>query len=262
MTVGRLTAKSIGLRVIGVLALVGIWELASLALPPSRLVGPWPTVTDLVDHYNSDPLISFFGFGSSGYGDLLYFSIRNVLIGVGAGGLVGVLGGVSLARSERPRAATEPILITLGTVPILAVMPLFVIWFGVASYTSVVLVALYATILVAQYSMRAAENLLPIYEARALTCGAGVRARTLHVLVPGVLPEVLAGLRVALAFSWGLEVFAETLGSPSGLGQGIQILSNTDNVQGILAIVLLIGLVAIVADAVLVAIAGLVFRWR
>jgi len=254
--------RSLTLRVIGIAALIGVWQLASLGLPPSRLAPPLSTAKDLVNHYGSDPLISFFGFSNSGYGGLLYFTIRNVLVGVAAGGAVGLVGGVLLARTERPRAAAEPILITLGTVPILAVMPLFIIWFGIASYTSVILVALYTAILLAQYSLRATENLLPIYEARALTCGAGIVTRATRILIPGVLPEVLAGLRVALAFSWGLEIFAETLGAPSGLGQGIQILSNTDNIQGILAIVLLIGIVALVADGLLMAGAGLIFRWR
>lgn len=217
---------------------------------------------DLVRHYSNDPLINMFGFGNSGYGGLLYFTIGSVTIGVGVGGLLGVVGGAALARSERPRAAAEPVLITLGTVPILAVMPLFVIWFGVASYTSAALVALYTAILLAQYAMRAAENLPPIYEARARTCGAGLVTRVARVLVPGLMPEVLAGLRVALAFSWGLEVFAETLGAPSGLGQGIEILSNTDNIQAILAIVLLISIVALVADAILMMAARLLFRWR
>ncbi|MDA8289862.1 MAG: ABC transporter permease subunit [Actinomycetota bacterium] len=254
--------RGILLRLAGVGVLLGFWQLMAVLLPPSRLVGPWNAVSDLVHHYNNDPLISFFGFSAAGYGGLMYFTVRNVIVGVAVGGLCGVVGGVALARTERTRAATEPALVTLGTVPILAVMPLFVIWFGVASYTSVILVALYTTILLAQYAMRAAENLPPIYEARAKTCGARMGTRVIRVLVPGVMPEILGGLRVALAFSWGLEVFAETLGAPSGLGQGIQILSNTDNVQGILAIVLLIAAVALLVDALLMAAARLLFRWR
>lgn len=262
MKSARHWVKTTVLRLIGLAGLVALWEVVSLALPTSRLVGPWATVSDLLSHYNSDPLMGFFGFSNSGYGGLLYFTIRNVLVGVAAGGFLGLLGGVILSRTERPRAATEPILITLGTVPILAVMPLFVIWFGVASYTTVILVALYTAILLAQYSMRAAENLPPIFEARALTCGAGLRTRVGRILVPGVLPEVLGGFRVALAFSWGLEVFAETLGAPSGLGQGIQVLSNTDNVQGILAMVLLIGIVALLADSALMVVSLALFRWK
>jgi ABC-type nitrate/sulfonate/bicarbonate transport system permease component len=249
-------------HIVGIVLLVAVWEGMALRLPPSRLATPAATVGDLFSNYAIDPRFSLFGFGSVGYGGLLYFTIRSVVEGAVCGGALGFMAGLALARTERVRAASEPVVITLGTVPILAVMPLFVIWFGVSTFSATILVGMYTAILVAQYSMRAAENVNPIYEARARTAGAGRVSRLFHVLVPAVLPEAYGGFRVALAFSWGLEVFAEVLGAPGGLGQGIEILANLDDVQGILAIVLLIGIVALLADGLLMVSARAVFRWR
>jgi ABC-type nitrate/sulfonate/bicarbonate transport system permease component len=76
-----------------------------------------------------------------------------------------------------------------------------------------------------------------------------------------VLPEALAGLRIALAFAWGLETYAETLGAPGGSGQGIVILANVNAIEGLLASILLIGAVALLADAILVRGTRVVTRW-
>ena len=253
----RVTAASM----VGLVLLLGVWEGLSLWLPTTDLASPLATVTYLFGNYIYDPATASFGLGG-GLADLLYFSVRNVLLGSVGGGVVGLLVGLVLARHGLMRAAAEPVLITLGTVPILVVMPMFVIWFGVAPYTAAALVGMYVAIVVAQYSLRAAENISPIYEEAAATFGAGPMTRLRRVLIPAVLPEALGGFRVAIAFSWGLEVFAETLGSPSGLGQGTAVLAEVSDVQGILAIVLLVAMAALIMDGLLVASSRFVFRWR
>lgn len=246
---------------VGLVLLITVWQVLALWLPSTDLASPLATVSYLVGNYSHDAATASFGLGG-GLASLLYFSVRNVLLGSVLGGVAGLVLGLVLARSALVRAAAEPVLITLGTVPILVVMPMFVIWFGVASYTAAALVGMYVTIVVAQYSLRAADNVPPIYEEAAATFGAGPVTRMRRVLVPAVLPEALAGFRVAIAFSWGLEVFAETLGAPSGLGQGTAVLAEVSDVQGILAIVLLVAAAALAMDAVLIASSRFVFRWR
>ena len=249
------------LGVLGLCALIGLWQYLSTVLPPSRLVSPNAVYEDLRSKLGFNALFETFGFGHTGYLGLLRYTIRNVLVGAATGGFVGLIGGLFLARSHFVRAAVEPILLTLGTVPLLAIMPLLVIWFGIVSYTQVLLVAVYTAIVVVQYALRGAENLAPVYELRAMTCGASSWTRLWTVLLPGVVPETLAGLRIALAFAWGLETYAETLGAPSGSGQGLVILANIDNVAGILSSILLIGIVALLADALLLLGSRAVTRW-
>jgi ABC-type nitrate/sulfonate/bicarbonate transport system permease component len=249
------------LGAVGLCILLAAWQYLSTVLPTSRLVPPSLVLQELRQDLAFDPVFETFGFGHVGYAGLLLYTIRNVVVGAMIGGFVGFVGGLFLARSDLVRAAVEPILLTLGTVPILAVMPLLVIWFGIVSYTQVLLVAIYTAIIVTQYALRGAENLPPVYERRSRTCGASSWTRLRSVLLPGVLPEALAGLRIALAFAWGLEVYAETLGAPSGSGQGIVILANVDNIQGLLASILLIGVVALLADGLLVAGTKGITRW-
>lgn len=250
-----------GLGVLGVCVLLALWQYLSTVLPASRLVAPSAVLEDLRLNLRFDPIFETFGFGHVGYLGLLYYTIRNVLLGAVVGGFLGLVGGLFLARSHLLRSALEPILLTLGTVPLLAVMPLLVIWFGIVSYTQVLLVGVYTAIVVTQYALRGAENLSPVFERRAMTCGASSWTRLRAILLPGVVPEALAGLRIALAFAWGLEAYAETLGAPGGSGQGIVILANVNNIEGLLASILLIGVVALLADALLLLGSRAVTRW-
>lgn len=255
------TLELVGLGLVGLCALLALWQYLSTILPTSRLVAPRVVADDLRAHFGSDPIFETFGFGDAGYAGLMVYTIKNVVLGGIVGGCVGLLGGVFLARVPLARAAMEPILITLGTVPLLAVMPLLVIWFGIVSYTQVLLVAVYTAILVSQYALRGADNLSPVFELRAMTCGASPRTRLRRVLLPGVVPEALAGFRIALAFAWGLETYAETLGAPGGAGQGIVVLANIDNVQGLLSLILVVGAAALLADALLVITTRSITRW-
>jgi hypothetical protein len=102
------------------------------------------------------------------------------------------------------------------------------------------------------FSQRAAENVNPVYERWAMTFGAGIGARMRHTLIPGTVPEIIGGLRITLASAWGLEVFAEILGAPSGIGQAIKALTNLSNVPGLLACVVIVAVTAIVTDILLV----------
>jgi ABC-type nitrate/sulfonate/bicarbonate transport system permease component len=63
------------------------------------------------------------------------------------------------------------------------------------------------------------------------------------------VPEILGGLRIALAGAWGLEAIAELLGSQSGIGKVLEALAGATDPQGIMATLLALGLTAIVVDA-------------
>jgi ABC-type nitrate/sulfonate/bicarbonate transport system permease component len=69
------------------------------------------------------------------------------------------------------------------------------------------------------------------------------------ILIPATVPEILGGLRIALAGAWGLEAVAELLGSQSGIGKVLEVLAGATDPQGIMATLLMLGLTAIIVDA-------------
>ena len=112
------------------------------------------------------------------------------------------------------------------------------------------------------FAQKAAANLSPIYEEAARTFGASPMRVLRDVLLPGTLPEILGGVRIALAGAWGLECITELLGAQSGMGKIIQVLAGATDVQGIFAALVVLGLAAIVCDGVAVSIIARATRWQ
>jgi ABC-type nitrate/sulfonate/bicarbonate transport system permease component len=247
--------------VAGLALFFAVWWWAANQLPRSRLVTPLEAGRDLWTNFFYSPRLSVFGLGTAGYGSLLLYTVSNVLTGLVTGGAIGVLIGTASARLRFLRLFVDPIVLVLGTVPVLVAAPLFLLWFGVVPFTQVLLVAFYSAVMMVLFSQHAAENMDPIYERWAMTFGAGLTARILHILIPGTVPEVIGGFRITLASAWGLEIFAEILGAPSGIGQAIKALTNLSNVSGLLACVVIVAVTAIVTDILLVVLARRVAAW-
>jgi ABC-type nitrate/sulfonate/bicarbonate transport system permease component len=252
---------SFAVTLAGVILFFAVWALVATRLPPSRLVSPVAAARDLWRNFAYSPRLGVFGLGEVGYGSLLLYTLRNVVVGLAIGGAAGILIGLVSARLRLLKLFVDPVVLVLGTVPVLVAAPLFLLWFGVVPFTQVLLVAFYSAVMMVLFSQRAAENIDPIHERWAMTFGAGLGARVRHILIPGTVPEILGGLRITLASAWGLETFAEILGAPSGIGQAIKALTNVNNVPGMLACVVIVAVTAILTDALLVFLAGRLTRW-
>lgn len=247
--------------ILGVVLFFAVWWGTATQLPKSRLVSPLVTARDLSNNFLRSPRLSVFGLGDVGYGGLILYTLRNVVTGLVVGGAIGILVGIASARIRLLRILVDPIVLVLGTVPVLVAAPLFLLWFGVVPFTQVLLVAFYSAVMMVLFSQRAVDNIDPIYERWAMTFGAGIGTRIHHILIPGTTPEILGGLRITLASAWGLETFAEILGAPSGIGQAIKALTNVNNVPGLLACVTIVATAAILTDTLLVMLGRRVTRW-
>jgi ABC-type nitrate/sulfonate/bicarbonate transport system permease component len=237
------------------------WALAARMLPPSRLASPLAAFLDIQRNFFASPRLSVFGLGRVGYLDLMIYTTRNVVLGLIIGSTIGILLGTLSAKLGWLRQVVDPVVLVLGTVPVLIAAPLFLLWFGVVPFTQVLLVAFYSAVMMTLFSQKAVENLDPIYETSAMTVGAGLLTRVRYILMPGTFPEIVGGLRITLASAWGLETFAEILGAPSGIGQAIKALVNVNNVPGMMACVTLVATTAIVTDLLLSLLAGRITRW-
>lgn len=245
----------------GVVVFLAAWWFASSQLPASRLASPFVAANEVWLNFIYSPRLEVFGLGRTGYGALLLYTARNVFTGLAIGGTIGLIIGVASARLRPLRVLVDPVVLVLGTVPVIIAAPLFLLWFGVVPYTQVLLVSVYAVVMMITFGQRAVDNLDPVYELSAATMGAGWLDRLRLILIPGIVPQVVGGFRVTLASAWGIETFAEILGAPSGIGQAIKTLTNVNDVAGLLACVALVAVVAIVMDAILMFAARQITKW-
>ena len=249
-------------RLAGAVLFIALWELASLLVSPIILPGPLSVLRRAATDFWSAPALSYYGVEDPSLAGNLAYTAENVAIAALIGAVIGVTLGLLSARIWFVRAAMDPIMMTAGTVPILIAAPFLLIWFGVGRASAVSLVAFYIVVILYLSAQRAVLNLDPIYENYALTLG-GRRGQMLRdILIPGTVPEILGGFRIALAGSWGLEAVSELLGSQSGIGKVLEVLAGATDPQGILATLIVLGLAAIVTDGLAATLIARFAAWR
>ena len=148
----------------------------------------------------------------------LWESLKRAAIGLAIGGSIGLVLGVLTGFSRLAEAMVDRNIQIIRAIPFLAILPLVMVWFGVGESGRYFLVAL--------------GTLFPIYlntvlgirqvDPKLLEMGRVIglpRLRLVRtVILPGALPSVLLGVRLALTNAWLALVIAETVGAPAGIG--------------------------------------------
>jgi len=258
-TVSRRFLVRVAFTLGGLAIVFGGWQLSHLVVgqfcPTPRVVFNLIARNFLTGSY-------FNGLGlNGGYLPHLLSTTGNVLAGVAIGGLIGTPIGWACAFSDVLRKLISPITTAAGTIPILAIAPFFLMWFGVGSGTKLALVAFYSAFLFQLFAFRSILNVPPALMEYAYTLGASRMRAFLKVACPASLPELFAGFRLALTGGWGLAAITELLGTNWGIGRVIMAGWGVNDISIIIGSILLLSVSAIAADAVLLAVRRWVLRW-
>lgn len=257
-------ARSIDLyRVVGVILAIVVWHLASLLIGADVLPGPIVVVQYIGDNLFSSAYLATHRLpgGQGGWFPQIIYSVSNVALGVTAGATLGISIGVLSVRFPIIAEIVAPFTATFGAAPIVIALPFFLIWFGIVPAAQVILLVFYTGMLLFVYSRRAAQNVRPDYLESAATLGSGPGMTFRRVLLPASVPEIVAGLRIGLAGSWGLEAIAELLGAQGGAGFLMKFYAGAFVLEGMVGLTLLLGLVAIAFDFVVVRVARYMMQW-
>jgi ABC-type nitrate/sulfonate/bicarbonate transport system permease component len=146
-------------------------------------------------------------------------SLLRLLSGGFLGVAGGILAGMLIGYSPWVRGLAEPVLLFIRTIPILALIPLFLVWFGGSEVGNIVYIAFAVFAMVVINTIEAIRNVSPVYIQYARTLGASRYQAFRTVILPAMLPELIGGIRVVLGFSWAIVLAAEYLASQSGLGR-------------------------------------------
>ncbi len=145
-------------------------------------------------------------------------SLTRLVVGAALGITVGIGVGVMIGLFSYVRAGLVPLVAAMFPIPKIALLPLFVIWFGIDEGSKYALIALgtFTPTVVSTYG--AVDNvdrgLIRMGQSFNLSWWSIVR----KIVLPGALPGILSGLRVSLAIGIILLVAAEMLGAEYGIG--------------------------------------------
>lgn len=198
-------------------------------------------------------------------GDLLSnaaVSLMRGAAGLGLSIVCGVALGVLMAWFKPVRILCNPIVQALYPMPKSALIPVVVLWLGFGSASKILLIfigCMLPVTLSAFNGARGAEQVL-IWSARSL--GASRTQTLIEVVLPSAFPEILAGIRTAMAFAFVLLVATELIAAREGLGYMIGWLGDGGAYDAMFAVVLTVSLLGFAADRFYLMLMRRVLRWR
>jgi ABC-type nitrate/sulfonate/bicarbonate transport system permease component len=144
-------------------------------------------------------------------------SVGRALAGFVIASFSAILIGVAMARLRIMCQLSEPILHGFRSIPVIALVPLAVLWFGIGETSKIALIVCGAFFPVWINTFIGVRDVHPIYLRSAACLGAPRLQRLLLVILPAALPMILAGLRQAIAVSLIVLVAAELSGATRGV---------------------------------------------
>jgi ABC-type nitrate/sulfonate/bicarbonate transport system permease component len=178
-------------------------------------------------------------------------TVAMTLTGFGIGIAFGTASGLAMAYSKTVRDFLGALFEFTRPVPVFALIPLFILWFGIGRAPQIALIALGTSVILGVTTMEAIRNVPSIYIRAALTLGADRKRIYSTVIVPYIVPHLIGAIRVAAASSWGLDVAAEFMGSQAGLGYLIILQQTYLRTAGIVILVAIYSLLAILLDTLI-----------
>ena len=227
------------MKVVGPLVFVGliaIWEWGSRAGWISPLVLPAP----------SEAFAAMTELAVSG--DLwkhVSASVQRLVVGWTAGTALGLVVGVAIGLFSVTRAGLSPLVSAIFPIPKIALLPLFVIWFGIGegSKVATILFGTFFPTVIAVYGGvdNVDRNLIRMGQSFGLSWSSIVR----KIILPGALPAILSGARISASIAIILLVAAEMIGAEYGIGAYVLLagsLMATDQLISGVAMLSILGL--------------------
>lgn len=179
-------------------------------------------------------------------------------IGVAAGITIGILIGLfSLVRS-----GLVPLVAALFPIPKIALLPLFVIWFGIGEGSKYALIAFgtFTPTVVATYG--AVDNVDRTLIRMGQSFGLSWFSIVRKIVLPGAMPGILSGLRISLAIAIILLVAAEMLGAEYGIGAYILEAGSLYDLERLFAGVVILSLLGVLVSAAIGMVERKLLAWR
>jgi NitT/TauT family transport system permease protein len=231
--------------VVFVIALASVWEATAKLAGFNRLLFP-PLLTVLQRLW-----------AMLASGELLnetLATLGRMAIGYALGIVVAIPVGLTMGRSGLMEDLFGPVINFLLPIPILVLVPLFVLWMGLTLQAAVVLIAIASALPIAVNTWSGSRGIEPQLMRVAQSVNIGGLKLFLKVVLPASLPSIIIGLRQGLALAWRAAIGAEFFAvAPTGLG--VRMFEAKDYVQldVILSLLLVIMALSMIFDKLIFA---------
>src|SRR3989442_10194630 len=240
-----MTRRLVGVGAMGVVVL--LWWLATTGLgSEDRFISPiiLPSPAEVVRSFPS--LLNDRALLQS-----IAATLKRVLIGFGLAVLVGVPLGIVAGSWRVVEAAAAPLALFGRNLPVAALIPLTILWFGIDETQKVMFIFIATVPFVFSETVAAVASVPDRYVETAQTLGASSSQIVRKVLVALALPDIYNSLRHLFGLAFGYIMLAELINAQHGLGYLLMTCQRRGMSEHIILILLIIGLLAYGIDRVL-----------
>ena len=172
-------------------------------------------------------------------------SLARILVGYSLGASAGLAFGLALGLVSHARAAGLPIVSALFPIPKIALLPLFILWFGIGEPSKYATIGLGVFFPMAIATFSGVDQVPRTLIRMAQSFDVSTRAIVWKVILPGALPGILSGVRISASIALILVVAAEMIGAEHGIGAMILTAGNLMRTEDLLAGVCLLSVLGL-----------------
>jgi taurine transport system permease protein len=200
-----------------IVVIIAGWSLASAygAVSPVFLPSPLVVAKSLAN-------VAINGFVDSTLAEHTLASLLRIFAALAVSLIIGVPAGLAIATSRIGKGILDPIVEFLRPLPPLAYLPLIIIWVGIGEASKVTVISLAMLPPIILSTAAGVKSAPGDFVNAARSFGASRLQVLLHVILPGAIPSILTGTRIALGAGWSTVVAAELVAASQGLGFMIQ----------------------------------------
>jgi ABC-type nitrate/sulfonate/bicarbonate transport system permease component len=232
-----------------------IWQLVVLFTRAGLLLaGPVETLTSFV-------VAIWKPIGTHTIEGHILWSLSRVLVGLALGSGAGIVVGILMGWFKPFSAVVRPIFEVLRPIPPIAWIPLSIVWFGLGESSKYFLIFYSAFCAVTMNAYSGVRSVDPELMGAARMLGASSRQVFFTIVLPSCVPQIFAGLQIAVGTSWATVVAAEMVRSSEGVGWVIIKGQEGNSTVQILVGIVAIGIVGYILAVVMRSVEAKLCRW-
>jgi NitT/TauT family transport system permease protein len=249
---------SILLGVIPIAAVVGLWWYVTAGqIVEDRIISP-VTLPSPVEVVSQIPSLLTKGNLFEG----IVASFTRVFLGFLSAVLVALPLGIAMGSFGKIKAMFQPLVVMSGYLPIAALVPLTLSWFGTGEEQKIMFLAIAFFVFLIPMVLKSMDKVNEVYIQTAWTLGAKRRHIVFKVLVPIAAYDIWQAMRLAFGVGWTYIILAEIIFSEAGLGQIIIIAQRRGPREYMYLVIIVIALLAWLTDRIFGLIGRFLFPYK
>ncbi|MEU8707016.1 ABC transporter permease [Streptomyces sp. NPDC048565] len=244
-------------RVLLLIALLGLWEwlARSAVIDPFNFSMP-SKIWDQISRWATD------GTPQGSLWEQIWYTLYEALVGWIIGVIGGVILGIALGRVRFLSDVLGPYIKVLNALPRIVLAPIFLIWFGLGPASKIASAVVLVFFPVFFNAFQGAREVDRNLVANARILGATNRQVTFQVVIPSATSWIFTSLHVSFGFALIGAIVGEYIGATKGLGLLVSASQGTFNAAGVYAAMVILAVVALLAEALLSFLERSLFRWK